>query len=52
MYLESIEAYKNFVKNIISLESEMDDGLSSCSNFPEKPAPKELDMDELELPEK
>ena len=30
-----------------SLKSETDDGLSSCSNFPEKPTPEEMEMDKL-----
>ena len=28
-----------------SLKSETDDGLSSCSNFPERPTPEELEVD-------
>ena len=36
---------------IISLKSETHDGLSGCSNFAEKPTPKELEMDEPVLPE-
>ena len=34
-----------------SLKSETDDGLSSCSNFPERPKPEELEMDKAVLPE-
>ena len=34
-----------------SLESETDDGLSSCSNFQERPTPEELKMDKPVLPE-
>ena len=34
-----------------SLKSETDDGLSSCSNFPERPALEELEMDKPVLPE-
>ena len=30
---------------INSYKSDTDDGLSSCSNFPEKPTPEKLDMD-------
>ena len=33
-----------------SLKSETDDGLSSCSNFPEKPTPEEMEMDKPVLP--
>ena len=34
-----------------SLKSETDNGLSSCSNFPERPTPEELEMDNPVLPE-
>ena len=34
-----------------SLKSETDDGLSSCSNFPERPTPEELELVKLVLPE-
>ena len=34
-----------------SLKSETDDGLSSCSNFPERPTLEEIEMDKLVLPE-
>ena len=34
-----------------SLKSETDDGLSSCSNFPERPTQEELEMDKPVLPE-
>ena len=34
-----------------SLKSEADDGLSSCSNFPEKPTPEEMEMDKPLFPE-
>ena len=34
-----------------SLKSETDDGLLSCSSFPEKPTPEELDGDKPVLPE-
>ena len=33
------------------LKLETDDGLSSCSNFPERPTPEELEMDKPVLPE-
>ena len=36
---------------INSHKSETDDGLSSCSNFPERPKPKKLEMDKPVLPE-
>ena len=32
-----------------SLKSETDDGLSSCSSFPERPTTEELEMDTLVL---
>ena len=34
-----------------SLKSETDDGLSSCSNFPERPTQEEIEMDKPVLPE-
>ena len=34
-----------------SLKSETDDGLSSCSNFPERPTLREMEMDKPILPE-
>ena len=34
-----------------SLKSETDDGLSSCSNFLERPTLEEMEMDESVLPE-
>ena len=34
-----------------SLKSETDDGLSSCSNFPERPTLEKLEMDKPVLPE-
>ena len=33
------------------MKSETDDGLSSCSNFPERPSSYELDSDKPVLPE-
>ena len=33
------------------LKSETDDGLSSCSNFPGRPTPSDLEMDKPVLPE-
>ena len=34
-----------------SLKSETDDRLSSCSNFPERPTPEELEVNKPVLPE-
>ena len=34
-----------------SLKSETDDALLSCSNFPERPTPEELEVDKPVLPE-
>ena len=34
-----------------SLKSETDDGLSSCSNFPERPTLEEIEMDKSVLPQ-
>ena len=34
-----------------SFKSETDDGLSSCSNFPERPTLEEKEMDKTVLPE-
>ena len=36
---------------MISMKSETDDGLSSCSNFPERPSSYELESDKPVLPE-
>ena len=41
----------NFFKNLISMKSETDDGLSSCSNLLERPSSYELESDEPVLPE-
>ena len=46
--LKKIKHSSGFVK---SLKSETDDGLSSCSSFPERPTPEELKMDKPVLPE-
>ena len=40
--LKKIKYSSGLVK---SLKSETDDGLSSCSNFPERPTLEELEMD-------
>ena len=44
MYLEKIEKNKKFIKSC-------DDGLSSCSNYPERPTLEELELDNSVLPE-
>ena len=36
---------------VMSLRSETDDGLLSCSNFPERPTAEDLEMDKPVLPE-
>ena len=46
--LKKIKYSSGLVK---SLKSETDDGLSSCSNFSEKPTPEELKIDKPVLPE-
>ena len=46
--LRKIKCSSGLVK---SLKSETDDGLSSCSNFPERPTLEELEMDKPALPE-
>ena len=33
------------IHNLFSVKSETDDGLSSCSNFPERPSSYELESD-------
>ena len=39
------------IKKLFSMDSETDDGLSSCSIFPERPSPYELESDKPVLPE-
>ena len=39
------------IQKMFSMKAEMDDGLSSCSNFPERPSSHELESDKLVLPE-
>ena len=39
------------IHELFSMKSETDDGLSSCSNFPERPSSYELDSDKPVLPE-
>ena len=46
--LQKIKDSSGLVK---SLKSETDDGLSSCSNFPERPTLDEMQTDKLVLPE-
>ena len=43
----------NSIHKLFSMKSETDtdDGLSSCSNFPERPSSYELESDKLVLPE-
>ena len=48
MYLEKIEE-KIYSSGLVN--SETDDGLSSCSNFPERPTIEELEKDKPVLPE-
>ena len=45
--LEKIKISSGFIN---SLKSETVDGLSSCSNFPEKPTQEELELDKPVLP--
>ena len=40
-----------FIHKLFSMKSETDDGLSSCSNFPERPSSYELESDKPVLPE-
>ena len=39
------------IHKVFSLKSETDDGLSSCTNFPERPSSYELETDKPVLPE-
>ena len=39
------------LNNMFSMRSETDDGLSSCSNFPERPSSYESESDKPALPE-
>ena len=48
--LKSINELKSIHK-LISMKSDTDDGLSSCSNFPERPSSYELESDKPVLPE-
>ena len=51
MYLKTIKENKRFIRFVNSLKSDTDDGLSSCSNFPERPTLEEMEMDKPVLPE-
>ena len=48
--LKRIDELKSFQK-LFSMKSDTDDGLSSCSNFPERPSSNELESDKPVLPE-
>ena len=48
--LERINELKS-IQKLFSMKSETDDGLSSCSNFPERPSSYELESDKPDLPE-
>ena len=50
MTLKRINELKSFDK-LFSMKPEMDDGLSSCSNFPERLSSQELESGKLVLPE-
>ena len=49
-FLKRINELKSIHK-LFSMKSETDDGLSSCSNFPERPSSYELESDKPVLPE-
>ena len=49
--LRQLKKMKDSSGLVKSLKSETDDGLSSCSNFPERPTPDELQRDKLVLTE-
>ena len=48
--LKGIDEFESINKQL-SMKSETDDGLSSCSNFPERPSSYELESDKPVLPE-
>ena len=50
MYIEENHGNEVFQK-VFSMKSETDNGLSSCSNFPERPTDLELVADKPVLPE-
>ena len=47
--LKKTKGSSGLVKTL--LKSDTVDGLSSCSNFPERPTPEEMEMDKPVLPE-
>ena len=49
--LKKTKLKENSTSFVKSLKSETNDGLSSCSNFPERPTPEKLEVDEPVLPE-
>ena len=49
--LRRLKKVKGSAGLVKSLKSETDDGLSSCSNFPERPTPDEMQSDKPVLPE-
>ena len=49
--LRRLKKIKDSSGLVTSLKSETDDGLSSCSNFPEKRTPEELEVNKPVLPE-
>ena len=48
--LKRIDEFKS-INKLFSMKSETDEGLSSCSNFPERPSSYELESDKPVLPE-
>ena len=46
-----IDEFESIDKLFFSMKSETDDGLSSSSNFPERPSSYELESDKPVLPE-
>ena len=50
-FLRRLEKVKDTSGLVESLKSETGDGLSSCSNFPERPTLEEMEMDKPVLPE-
>ena len=49
--LRRLKRIKDSSVLVKSLKSETDDGLSSCSNFPERPTLEDMEMDKPVLPE-
>ena len=49
--LRRLKRIKDSSGLVESLKSETDDGLSNCSNFPERPTLEEMEMDKQVLPE-